>query len=199
MKTTSLILLCITSLCCWGETNQPARDYKMIDVQNGLTSKLLEIGTTSLIFSVEWPLDMAIPSGQLNLYVKFHVDSDWHGQFTMEIDPALGKAIFEIGYDTFPLYYCEPEKTKFAQKAFFHFAPTPPDDTGRLPSREEMEEELAKIQKEREERERKINEGVEARSEKIGVEGNPFWFYLAVLPLMFAVFYFLRRKLKTNN
>jgi hypothetical protein len=158
-----------------GEANKPARDYKMVDVQNGLTYKLLEIGTTSLTFAVEWPLDMDIPSRQLNLYGKFHMDSEWSGQLTMEIDPASGEAIFEIKYESFPWYYPEPEKTKFEQKAFFCFAPTPPDGMGWDGTWPD-------------------DEGEEKPPSR-----NNLWLYLAILPLALAVFYFLRRKLKTGN
>jgi len=60
MKIKHLFSLFIIPLCCWGETNTPARDYTMIDVDNGLTSTMSDVGTTSFTFSVEWTLDVEI-------------------------------------------------------------------------------------------------------------------------------------------
>ena len=135
-----LVFLVIAPLCCWGETRKPARDYTMIDVQNGLNAKLLEIGTTSFTFFVEWPLGMDIESKWMILFGKFHLDSGWNGLVTMEIDPLQGNATFEIEYDAVPWSYFETEKVKFEQRAFFHFAVQPLDDTGWLGPRPEDEE-----------------------------------------------------------
>ena len=151
MRFKHLLPLLITSLCCMGETNKPARDYKMIDVQNGLTYKLLDIGTTSFTFFVEWPLDTEFDEGGwLDLFGKFHIDSGWNPVFSTQVDPTQGKVTLEIPYNW--LIWCnfESERAKFEQKAFFQFSVSPPDDMGWLPSREEIEEELAKIRAERE-------------------------------------------------
>ena len=152
-----LPFLLIVPLCCWGETTQPARDYAMLDVQNGLNCKLLDVGTTSFTFSVEWPLDMEIPTGTLDIFYKLHLDSVWSfareivldptlregddgwvSRFPVEFDLAQRKATFEIQYGV--LAKSHLEKEPFEKQAFFHVAVPPADDVGWLGPRPEDEE-----------------------------------------------------------
>ena len=138
MKTKSLILLtsCLLTGTMTAET-EPTRDYTMVDLRNGLTTKLLDVGTTSIVFSVKWPLDMEIKMGYLWLMGKF--DSEVRGWCPLkrletdpeyrveaistcgpiEIDPARGEAVFEVLYDETPWYYRKEEKEKLEKKAFF--------------------------------------------------------------------------------
>ena len=207
MKLSRLTLLLITPLCCWGETNKPVRDYKMIDMQNGLSYALLDVGKTSFTFSVEWPLDMEIPTGTLYLFYKLDVRSGWSwarelvldptkregdgsgvSRFPVEYNPAQRKAIFEIQYKA--LAKSHLEKEKFERQAFFQVSIAPLGDTGWLPSQEEIEEELAKMRKER--------EGGAKAEFKMEVEGKSsyLWLYVCILlGALCAVFYFVRRKI----
>ena len=136
MKTKSLILLtsCLLAGTVAAET-KPARDYTMVDLRNGLTTKLLDVGTTSIVFSVKWPLDMEIKMGYLYLMGKFDIevrgwsplkrletDPEYRVEAPstcgpIEIDPARGEAVFEVRYKGMPWYYTDKEK--FEKKAFF--------------------------------------------------------------------------------
>jgi hypothetical protein len=58
----------------------------MVDLQNGLTCKFLEIGTTSFTFSVEWPLDVEIPNG-LRLRGRLDPDDLWSFMRELVLDP----------------------------------------------------------------------------------------------------------------
>jgi len=211
MKCTHLFLFFITPLCCWGETNKPVRDYKMVDMQNGLTTTMLDIGKTSVTFSVEWQRDTEIPTGTLYLFYKLDLRDGWSwarelvldptaregdgsgvSRFPVEYDPVQRKAVFEIQYNVLVKYH--REKEKFEKQAFFQVSVAPLGDTGWLPSQEEIKEELAKLRKER--------EGGAKEELKMEVErkSNYLWLYAGILiGILCAVSYFLRRKLKTGN
>ena len=129
------LLFLLTSPLCWGEANTPTRDYKMVDLKNGLTTELLDIGKTSFTFSVKWPLDMEIEMGYLELVGKldieergwcslkdFHLDpdckaEDWTAAGPIEINLDQGKATFEALYDAVSWHYMKD--MDFSQKAFF--------------------------------------------------------------------------------
>jgi len=214
MKFKPLLLLLIMPYCYLGETNTPARDYEMVDMQNRLTYKLLNIGTTSFTFYVEWPLDLEIGGGWLDLFGKLHEDSWWNPVFCTQIDQSQGNVTLEIPYKRLTWYLDESDWKYFEQKAFFHFAPTPPDDTGWLPSREEIEEELAKIRAEREgmvkppPAENESSGGIPAvesgggfqpsgQADTTGATAGDrryLWLYTAIALALCGVFYFLRKK-----
>jgi hypothetical protein len=206
-----------------GETNKPARDYKMFNKENGLTTTMLDIGTTSFTFSVEWQLDTEIPTGTLYLFGNRHMEDSWWSwmcelvleptiirydngltPYPREYDLIQRKATFEIPYDVLPKEYNDFKNAEFAGKGLFHVGVPPADDTGWLPSREEMEVELAKIKEEEKERRKKQLEMWKKESEENRAAASPpsrnhLWLYLAILPLAFAVLYFVRRKLKPGN
>ena len=137
---TKLMLLCLFVSTAIAGTNVPARDYTMINFDTGLTTTILEVGTTSFTFVVEWSPDVSIPRtltlmGRLlpetrgwssleeleldkaNSAVA-HLD-DWYSRFPVEFDITRRKATFEIPYRVIPWYHMEPENLKFAQRAFF--------------------------------------------------------------------------------
>jgi len=137
MKTKSFLCLCIVPFCGLSET--PARDYTMVPFPNGPTSTMLEIGTTSFTFVIEWASDIST-LGKLDLVGKLDLDSDawsalieldldsanktdsfvdWHSRFPTNVDQDQKKATFEILYDEIPWYYMEETKSDFAQRAFF--------------------------------------------------------------------------------
>ena len=97
MKMKHLVFLFIIPLCCFGE-----RDYKMVDLRNGLTSELLAVGPTSIIISIEWPLDMR-PYGDVawfGLMGKTNIEErGWYHLIDINTDQPQGKVIREIPYD----------------------------------------------------------------------------------------------------
>jgi len=178
-----LILLCSLAHTATAKGDVPARDYTMIDVGNGLTSKLLDIGTTSFTFSVEWPLDMKFETGIFFLYGSFDKsDPWWHPVADVRVDPSQGKATFEIPYNWLLWYHVEPERTKFKQKAFFHFGVVDPNDTGWDGTWPDDEEEAQNGTG--------IKQGGAVGAEK----SNRLGFYVGIVILLSAVFYLVRRK-----
>ena len=194
-----LLFLVIAPLCCWGEpSNAPARNYSTVNFGNGLTCTLLEVGTTSIIFSVEWSPDIETP-GTLNLIGKLHselrgwdflyeldldlsnreelervVDGSMDSRFPKEIDIAQRKAIFEVQYNVIVWCYLEPSRTLFWEKAFFSVQlPVSPEDWDSVYERDEY------------------NEKPETPK-----TSNRLWLYL-VLPLgvlCVIVYFFMRKK-----
>jgi len=122
------------------KTNASARNYKMVDLKNGLTTELLEIGKTSLTFSVEWKLGMEFEEDTLYLMGKLNVESrgwnfiealylnpsQWQdiypngfSCFPVTLDPVQRKATFEIPYSHIMWSNDKEEKEFFLKKAFF--------------------------------------------------------------------------------
>ncbi|MCL2105153.1 MAG: hypothetical protein FWH21_08925 [Kiritimatiellaeota bacterium] len=209
-----LFFMFIIPLCCLSETNKPTRDYKMVDMQNGLTTTMLNIGTTSFAFSVEWSHNLEIPGDKwLYLFGKRHVDAWWNLVMCIEVDPTERKATFEIPYYRLPEEYHDYENTRF-KEGFFHVSVPPPDDTGWLPSREEIEEELAKIRAEREgmvkppPAEDESSDGIPAVESGSGFQPSGqadttgttagsrryLWLCAGIALALCAVFYFVRKK-----
>ena len=194
-----LLFLFIAPLCCWGETNNtPARNYSMVNFGNEFTSTLLDVGTTSFTFSVEWSPDIETP-GKLDLIGKLLsggtrgwnplyeldldlsnreelervVDGSMDSRFPKEIDIAQRKAIFEVQYNVIVWCYLEPENAYFLEKAFFSVQlPVSPEDWDSIYEDEDN------------------NEKPETPK-----TSNRLWLYF-VLPLgvLCAAAYFMRRK-----
>ncbi|MCL1921582.1 MAG: hypothetical protein FWG50_11025 [Kiritimatiellaeota bacterium] len=98
---------------------QPTRDYTMVDLHNRLTTKLLDVGATSITFSVEWPLDIELPEGWFFLMGKLDIKKrGWHYLECLEVDPTQGKATFEVPYTQLSWSYWEEFKD-YQKKAFF--------------------------------------------------------------------------------
>ena len=118
-----LLPLLIAPICCLGETSvTPERDYTMVDLHNKLTTKLLDVGTTSMTIYVEWPLDIEIPDGWFDLMGKLDIEKrHWHSLTTLETDLTRGKAMFELLYDD--IFWTPPEYAEvfkgFEKKGFF--------------------------------------------------------------------------------
>jgi len=111
--------LLVASHCCLGETDTaPPRDYTMVDLRNGLTTTLHEVGTTSFTFTVEWPVNMEIAFGQLCLMGKVNAKArGWNFMRELRVNPTQGKATFEVQYFEIP---SSPLKhLDFSKKAFF--------------------------------------------------------------------------------
>ena len=202
MRLKHLLPLLITPLCCMGETpHTPARDYKMIDVQNELTYKFIDIGTTSFTISVEWSGKLDIPGDKwLFLFGKLDLRDVWSFASGIEVDPTLGKAIAEIPYTWLPWPNFEPERKKFEQQAFFCVSAPPPDDEGWDPkTRDDWEDSPA---------EDESSGGIPAvesgggsqpsgQADTTGATAGDrryLWLYVAIALALCGVFYFVRKK-----
>ena len=196
MNCKCLIPLLLAPLYCLGET---ARDYTMVDLKNGLTTEMLEIGKTSFTFSVEWKLGMKFEEDRLSLMGQLEFvdlkewnfiralyldptrcrDNDWSSSFPVKFDPVLRKATFEIPYSHIMWHNDEEEKEDFEKKAFF---------TVRIPvltdSPYGATEWLYEGDYEKEETQDKVE----------GQKNYHFLLYAGILLGICAVFYFLRRK-----
>ena len=134
MKMKKLLPLLIAPICCLGETSvTPERDYTMVDLHNRLTTKLLNVGTTSMTVYVEWPLNIEIPDGEFCLLGKLDIkERGWYELEGLDVDKRQGKATFEVLYDK--IFWTPPEYPEYAEdfkgfekKAFFAIRiPGPP-------------------------------------------------------------------------
>ena len=142
MKNLLLITFCLlaSALTAQETTGTPKRDYAMVNFNSDLTCKLLEIGTTSLTFSVEWSPDRGTP-GLLDIIGKLYpetrgwsvlyeidVNQDnreffsgngWDSRFPKEVDLAQRKAIFEVQYRVFWWNRWQKEREQFSKWALF--------------------------------------------------------------------------------
>ncbi|MCL1921581.1 MAG: hypothetical protein FWG50_11020 [Kiritimatiellaeota bacterium] len=123
---------------------QPARDYTMVDLGNGLTTKLLDVGTTSMTIYVEWPLDMEFEEGWFHLLGKLEIEErGWHALTFLEFDSTQGKTTFEVPYRQLSWYYPEDETNAckgFEKKAFYAVRMVIPPDNPEGPFRGKYEE-----------------------------------------------------------
>jgi len=204
----ALQLLAITAIA---NENTPAREYTMVNMDNGLTSTMSDIGTTSFTFTVEWSYDLEIPGDKwLFLMGRLDLRDVWSFMAGIEVDPTQRKTTFEIPYCWLPEEYYDFERA-FEGKAFFHISVPPPDDTGWIgPRPEEKEETQGNAETEQGEAQvllsadrqvltsREGEEKLGIRNEELGIEKqeptNRLWLYLAVLPFILAVLYLMRRK-----
>ena len=194
-----LFFLCVIPLCAWGKKSEmPARDYSMVNFGSSLTSTLLDVGTTSFTFSVEWSPDIETP-GNLDLIGKLLsggtqgwnflygldldlsnreelervVDGSMDSRFPKELDIAQRKAIFEIQYNVIVWCYLERSKTLFLEKAFFSV------------QRSVSEEDWDSVYKDEDN-----NEKTEPPK-----TANRLWLYLVLsLGVLCAIVYFFMRK-----
>jgi hypothetical protein len=175
----------------------------MIDLKNGLTTKLLEIGKTSLTFSVEWKLGVKYEEDTLSLMGKLNIeeqgwnpvqilyldptrcrDNDWTSSFPVAFDPAQRKATFEIPYSHIMWYNDEEEKEDFEKKAFFSV---------RVPVLTDSPDGTTEWLYEGDYDKDETQSTVEIK------KTSHLWLYAGILLGICAVFYFARRKLKTGN
>ena len=156
--------LLLTTLCLLASTvtaqetaATPKRDYTMVNFSSDLTCNLLEIGTTSLTFSVEWSPDRDTPRvlelvgklipetrGWSFLYEiditlanrKFFPGDGWDSRFPKEVDLDKRKAIFEVQYRVISWNKGrQHEREKFLQRAVFTVGPgiaSPEEDWDRI-------------------------------------------------------------------
>jgi len=145
MKNRHILLASISLLACAILAEEkPARDYTMVDLHNRLTTKLLDVGTTSMVIYVEWPLDIEIDYGRFSLMGKLDIEErGWHAVKSLEVDPTQGKATFEIRYTQLSWYYWEEIKPIFEKKAFFavRISISPEDPEGIFRGRYEEDDE----------------------------------------------------------
>ena len=159
MKNLLLTTLCLlaSSATAQDTTTTPARDYTMVNFSSDLTCNLLEIGTTSLTFSVEWSPDRDTPGSLLlvgklipetrgwsflhgmdvNLANrKFFPGDGWDSRFPKEVDLDKRKAIFEVQYRVISWNKGrQHEREKFLQRAVFTVGPgiaSPEEDWDRI-------------------------------------------------------------------
>ena len=119
-KKSLLIALYLSAICATVEANTLARDYTMVDLHNRLTTKMIDVGTTSITISVEWPLDIEIESRWLDLMGKWDIKKrGWDSLADIDFDKTQGKVVVEILYDEMPWSYHEDMKLKYEKKAFF--------------------------------------------------------------------------------
>jgi len=206
-----LFPLLIAPFCCLGEiNNSPARDYTMVDLKNGLTTEMLEIGKTSFTFSVEWKHGMKFEEDTLFLMGQLLVldleekwssvkalyldptrwqgrysASDWYSCFPKEFNLAQRKATFEILYNDLFWHHDKDDKEDFEKKAFF---------TVRVPVITDSPDGITEW----------LYEDGGEKAETKGAVGTKrdhhLWLYAGILiGSLCAGFYFLRRKLKTGN
>ncbi|MCL1921543.1 MAG: hypothetical protein FWG50_10805 [Kiritimatiellaeota bacterium] len=223
MKTKALFFISLGLLMTFAAAEEKTvRNYTMVDRQNGLTSTLLSIGTTSLTFSVEWSRDMDMPDRWFYLMGKFDLAEAWNTLVIMGVDPTKGKTIFEIPYDDFTWCRDEDSKAKLEKQAFFSVEiPDPNDTNGWIIEevRKEMEAEKNAEKAAREEGQAHVEttagqtpdmnggqsgevppepphpdktEGERPREPNAPV--GHAWLYLAILPLVLAALWLLRRR-----
>ena len=243
MKALFFISLClfITGATADGK---PARDYTTVNLDDRLTVTMLNVGTTSFTFSVEWSPDVEFPEGVLNLMSKLDTKEPWwdnavglfinptdragdhsneyYSRFPVEGGFTHGKAIFEILDGTFPDLY--QEEMALASKITFSVTIPDPNFTGL----EGIEEKLRKMTPdELQEFTKQLDEELKAPIKSITeqvttvedgqsgavppepphpgkVEGERprepnapvghAWLYLAILPLVLAALWLLRRR-----
>ena len=209
-KTLLLTSLCLLASYATVKANAPVRDYKMVDLKNGLTTELLEIGKTSLTFSVEWKLGMEFDENTLYLMGKLNVElrgwdfiqalyldpSQWQDIypagfpcFPVTLDTVQRKATFKIPYSHIMWHDDEEEKEYFEKKAFFAV---------RVPLTTNLPEGNSSKGKYEEDDEQDDDE---KKTQGTGMgKANHLWLYTGILiGSLCATFYFLRRKLKIGN
>ena len=141
IKPLFLAVLCLSAICTTVEANTPTRDYTMVDLHNRLATKMLDVGTTSFTFSVEWPLDIEIESKWFDFMGKLDIEKrGWDYMTFLEFDQTQGKAIFEFQYDGNLWDYNEEVKVASKKKAFFAVRIPIPEDSPWGPSRGKYEE-----------------------------------------------------------
>ena len=219
MKLRQMTLLLAAPLCCWSATSDvPIRDYRTVNFDNGITSRVIEVGTTSVTFSVEWTLDTDIPT-DLMLIGKMDIEEtvwDFLGQ--EEVVQTEGKAIVEHLYTRFPVL--EPVATLYAQKAFFSLqmlvgseeewettwgadgwatnGVVEPPINAPPPVAGVPEDKQGRVESSSPSHQGKSgirNEKLETEEQQAKASPSHFWLYAGIaLCVLCAIFYFLRRK-----
>jgi len=203
------------------EANTPARDYKTVNFDNGITSRILEIGTTSVTFSVECSFGVDVPA-KLDLIGKLNMDWEtWNFWGEMNVIPKDGCATVEYRYSRFS--DSEPEATMFSQKAFFSLQRSvEPEDWERVwglegygqkgtveppinaPFTEAKEDRVTASPPNNEDNLRMRNEELstgddeELEAEK-QEKTNRLWLYLAILPFILTILYLIRKRFSCNH
>ena len=214
--TQKLILLCLFVGTATVGANVPVRDYRVVNFDNGITTKLIEIGTTSVTFSVECSLGTDIPA-KLDLIGKLNMDWEtWNFWGEMKVVQKDGYATAEYRYSRFS--DLEPEATMFAQKAFFSLQMSvEPEDWERVWGLEgygqkgtveppikaspvvitetEVQEQNLTVKDETSRRSGiKGEQGGVTENEANVSSPNYWWLCLGIVLLLSAVFYFVRRR-----
>jgi len=105
----------------------------MVDLGNGLITQLIDVGTTSITFSVEWTPKVEIDHRWLSLMGKPDIEErGWHFLIELDVDytQSQGKVTYEVLYDE--IFWTPPEYAEvfkgFEKKGFFAVRiPVPPD------------------------------------------------------------------------
>ena len=145
MKTQLLLPLLALPLCGLGEALPFERDYTIVDLGNGLITKLMDVGTTSITFSVEWTPNVEIDHRWLYLMGKLDIEErGWHFLTSLEVDHTQdqGNVAFEVLYEEISWTYpgWAHEYKDFEKKAFFAVRIPAPSDIPLGVSRGKYEE-----------------------------------------------------------
>jgi len=125
----------------------------MVDLGNRLTTKLLDVGMTSMTIYVEWPLDMEFEEEWFHLMGKLDIEErGWHYLTFLEVDPTQGKATFEVRYAQLSWYYPDDSTNEFKdfkKKAFYaiRVAIPPKDPEGIFRGKYEEDDETGDLSK----------------------------------------------------
>jgi len=235
MKSKRLALLssCLLASTILAE-EKTTRDYTMIDLHNRLATQLLDVGTTSITFSVEWPLDIEMPHGRFSLMGKLDIEErGWHFLTSLKFDHIQdqGKVTFEIPYNKFSWAYSgwAHEFKDYEKKAFFAVripgSPRTPlgaprgmyeedDETDFFDVPEKTDEETPSTEAKQAEQKGRVQASPPSRANvataslpltedetqrleavaTIDTPPNRLWLYLAILPFILAILYFMRKK-----
>jgi len=161
----------------------------MVDLHNRLTTKLLDVGTTSMVIYVEWPLDIEVPHGFFDLIGKLDIERrGWHDLTFLEIDLTQGKATLEVLYSQLSWYYPNDSTNEFKdfeKKAFFavRISDQAASPFGPFRGKYEEDDETDVFDEDW----WKIDEEAPAKPSRP-------WLYLAVLPVILAGLYLMRKK-----
>ena len=144
-----IISLCLFATCVTAK-EKLTRNYATTNLDERLAVTMLDVGTTSFTFSVEWSPDVEFPERQLYLMSKLDTKEPyWDAIAVLYIDPidrtedsphehyskipvesglAHRKAVFEIPDDSFPGLYIE--EMTLASKITFSVTIPDPNFTG---------------------------------------------------------------------
>ena len=175
------------------EEKKPARDYIMVDIVNGLIPTLLDIGTTSLTFRVEWPLSLEISEHCFDLMGKFELERSWVSLMILDVDQTKGESTYEILYESLPWSRWANSKKIFEENAFFCVAIPGLDYMGEDWVIEEIRarKEAAEKRKEKDDQTSAPNQSDESEPEN---KTNRLWLPAGILISLCVVFYFMRKK-----
>ena len=209
----------------------------MVQHPNGPVCTMLEVGTTSITFAVEWPLDVDpfrkeppfqtfslvgkhFPKWgwsflhELNANLAHRVGArageKWYSYFPIKVDAGKRKAVFEVLYKATQWYhmsdrdYPDLDDISYPTNTVYSVIYSVPGREGRRLFLESFEEENARsgealgagVEKNEDASPLRVDKPLAEQGEADS-SPNRLWIFLAFLPVIFAIFYFVRRSMKT--